>query len=445
MKKLFIVLAVLLTATCLFAAGSTEKAEEVQDGPITVPYWRCYTGASAEFVDGIIAEFNASQDKYVVVPEYNGGYYDQLAKLMATDQENLPAMCNSSSETVGSYLHSGLVKYAQDFIDADPSWNYDFYGNLVATYGVNGKLVGIPLGFSLSGFFYNVDIFEAAGIDPYSLTSFEKVYEAAIKLCEGGYTKYAISEEHSGIWANYAFHREGYYTVDNNNGVDGLPTKCLYNEGDFAKVVYDYYAQWADLAKREYTYPFGAKIKTDLIPALAAGDLAMIVTTNSYKNYLIDACSSTGARFGFVPMFSATEAGKKTGYCSSGNGFFIIDNGNEAEQQGAYEFIKYFDSPSVQLRWMKQTGYLPMYDGVAETAEYKEILASDNYTQYILDALAKSDYSAFYAFTATNNTYSPAGATCLEAVLNGGDVQAAIDQMCETINDAFEMYNLTNR
>ncbi len=86
-----------------------------------------------------------------------------------------------------------------------------------------------------------------------------------------------------------------------------------------------------------------------------------------------------------------------------------------------------------------------MYDGVAETAEYKEILASDNYTQYILDALAKSDYSAFYAFTATNNTYSPAGATCLEAVLNGGDVQAAIDQMCETINDAFEMYNLTNR
>ena len=33
----------------------------------------------------------------------------------------------------------------------------------------------------------------------------------------------------------------------------------------------------------------------------------------------------------------------------------------------------------------------------------------------------------------------------LEAVINGADVQASIDQMCETINEAFKMYNLTNK
>ncbi|MBO4388426.1 MAG: extracellular solute-binding protein [Spirochaetales bacterium] len=451
MKKLLMVFGVLLVAMCvLFAQGSGEKAAEsdspkTEDGKIIVPYWRCYTGSSAEFVDGIIAEFNASQDKYEVVPEYNGGYYDQFAKLMSTDRENLPAMCNSSSETVGSYLHSGLVKYAQDFIDADKNWSYNFYGNLVATYGVNGRLVGIPLGFSLSGFFYNAEIFEAAGIDPYSLTSFDRVYEAALKIGDGGYAKYAISEEHSGIWANYCFHREGLYTVDNNNGVDGLPTKVLYNEEPLKTVCYNYYKEWADLGAKGYVYPVGAKVKTALAPALGAKEVAMIITTNSYKSTMNDVFSQTGGTYGFVPMFSATDNGKQTGFCSSGNGFFIINNGHPDQQQGAYEFIKYFDSPSVQLRWMAKTGYLPMYDAVAQTPEYKEILASDNYTARVLEELGKSDYSAFYAFTAVNNIYSPAGATCLEAVINGADVQASIDQMCETINEAFKMYNLTNK
>ena len=83
------VLSVLLLAMCLFAQGGSEDsapepeqkaAAPTQDGKIIVPYWRCYTGKSAEFVDGIIEEFNASQDKYVVIPEYNGGYYDQFAK-----------------------------------------------------------------------------------------------------------------------------------------------------------------------------------------------------------------------------------------------------------------------------------------------------------------------------------------------------------------------------
>lgn len=449
MKKLFVILAVLLVAVCAFAQGAEEKAPE-QTGPIQVDYWRCYTGNNADFVDGIIAEFNAMQDKYVVVPEYNGGYYDQLAKLMATDQENLPALCNSSSETVGSYYHSGCLRMAQDFIDKDPSWNYDFYGNLVSTYGIDGKLVGIPLGFSLSGFFYNVEVFDAAGIDPRSLTSFDRVYEAAIKICEGGYAKYAISEEHSGIWANYCFHREGYYTVDNENGTTALPTRCLYNEGDLKEVCYNYYNEWADLAKRGYTYPFGAAMKTELIPALAAGDLAMLVTTNSYKARIAAACAETGKHFAFVPMFSATDKGKATGYCASGNGFFIVDNGNEAAQQGAYEFVKYFESPDVQMRWMISTGYIPMNDTVRNSAEYQNYLATDDtnydhYIEYTLDCLEKSDYSAFYAFTAVNNTYSPAGATCLEAVLNGGDVQAAIDAMVKTIDDAFTMYNKTNK
>lgn len=453
MKKFLALILALVMGFSLVACGNQSKPSDTNtitdDGePVEVMYWSPYTGASAEFVDTIIREFNAMQSKYVVVREYNGGYYDQIAKMQATDQSGLPALCNSSSETVGSYLHADFIKMVQDFIDADKSYSTKLYDNLVATYGKEGKLVGYPLGLSLSGFFYNADVFEAAGIDPHSLTSMDAIHDAALKITEGGYAKYGIAEEHSGIWANYAFAREGFYCTDNENGASGLPTKCLYddNSNGFADIVTKYYSDWADLAVKGCLYPFGSKIKDDMIPAMGKGDLAMIVTTNSYRVPVEAAAKENGSQYGFVPMFSVTDKGKNTGYCSSGNGFFIVDNGNEAAQQGAWEFIKYFTSVDVQLRWDMETGYLPMYDEIYNSAQYQGFLGKEEntYIKTLIDALQNADNSAYYAFTATNNVYSPAGATCLEAVINGTPVKDAISQMCKTINESFEIYNQTN-
>ena len=460
-KKLFSLLAALMALVMVLSAcgkpaddpagdeGEGEPVVEIPEGRIVVNYWCPHgSGTSATLDEIAINVFNESQDKYWVVREYNGGYYDQLAKLQATEQKDLPALVNSSSETVGSYLHSGLIVPVQDFIDSDPTYvDPQLYGNLVATYGLNGELIGHPMSLSLSGFFYNVDVFEAAGIDPYSIVSMDDVYAAVEKICEGDYATYGIAEEHSGIWANYAFHRAGYYTVDNNNGMDGLPTKCLYddNSNGFADVVTNYYTHWANIAANGYLYPFGSKMKEDLIPALGTGELAMLVTTNSYQANVIDAFGENTDGFGFVPMFSADANGKNSGYCSSGQGLFIIDNGDAEAQQGAWEFIKFFSSPEIQTEWDKRTGYLPLSEAIYQSDEYQAYLAQYPYVKPLIEAMQGADLSAFYAFTATNNDYSPAGATALEEIINGTPVADAIATMCDTINESFEMYNKTNQ
>ena len=94
-----------------------------------------------------------------------------------------------------------------------------------------------------------------------------------------------------------------------------------------------------------------------------------------------------------------------------------------------------------------QTGYLPMYDEILNSDEYQAFLQEDQnaYIQTLIDALQNADNSAFYAFVANNNGYTPAGATCLEAVIAGEPVEDAIATMCETINMSFEMYNATNQ
>lgn len=415
-------------------------------GRVLVMYWSTYGSSTAEFVDVIIKEFNEMQDEYWVVREYNGGYYDQIAKLMATEQKDLPALCNSSSETVGAYLHSGIIKMVQDYIDADPTYDRELYAPLTATYGNADGMIGYPIGLSQSGFFYNKTVFDKAGIDPTTLNSFEDIYEASLKICGEGHAKYALSEEHSGIWANYAFHREGFYTVDNENASTGLPTKCLYddNSNGFADVVKQYYTQWADLAAKGYVYPVGSSKKDELEPAFANADLAMIITTNSSYKRIYEACKANGHEIGFQLMYTITDEGKGTGYCTSGNGMFIIDNGKTKSMQGAWEFLKYFTSPEVQLRWNQMTSYMPMYKEIYDMPEYQADLEwRPSFKQNIEDFLAGDD-SAFYAFTATNNEYTLAQQTCLEAVCNGTPVDEAIATMVQTINDAFELYNQTN-
>ena len=97
----FLVLSMLLAGISAAFAQDAPAEIVVPEGRILVKYWSPYGSGSSAWIDeNAINVFNAAQDKYFVVREYNGGYYDQIAKLMATEQKDLPAFCNSSSSTV---------------------------------------------------------------------------------------------------------------------------------------------------------------------------------------------------------------------------------------------------------------------------------------------------------------------------------------------------------
>ena len=97
---LFLVLSMLLAGISAAFAQDAPAEIVVPEGRILVKYWSPYGSGSSAWIDeNAINVFNAAQDKYFVVREYNGGYYDQIAKLMATEQKDLPAFCNSAPLT----------------------------------------------------------------------------------------------------------------------------------------------------------------------------------------------------------------------------------------------------------------------------------------------------------------------------------------------------------
>lgn len=47
-------------------------------------FWTALAGAYNDVIQNICADFNATQDEWKVVPEYQGNYYDIAAKLQAS-------------------------------------------------------------------------------------------------------------------------------------------------------------------------------------------------------------------------------------------------------------------------------------------------------------------------------------------------------------------------
>ena len=78
MKKLvslFLALLMVLSFGLLTAAAAEPKE---------IVFWTALAGAYNDVIQNICADFNATQDEWKVVPEYQGNYYDIAAKLQAS-------------------------------------------------------------------------------------------------------------------------------------------------------------------------------------------------------------------------------------------------------------------------------------------------------------------------------------------------------------------------
>ena len=78
----------LILCTILVVSMAGCAAAENQRTKVTI--WHMLSGVGAEAFDQIVADFNASQDQYEAVAEFQGSWYDNFAKFKATPKEDLP-------------------------------------------------------------------------------------------------------------------------------------------------------------------------------------------------------------------------------------------------------------------------------------------------------------------------------------------------------------------
>lgn len=447
----------------LFANGQAEKQAVAASPSVTqsapdrypVVYWTTYTGKNGEFIQSVIDEFNASQTSYVVTMQYNGNYADQLAKLQVSKQKDLPNLINGSTEQIGTYKTSSFIARLGDIVPSSDPAISGLYGNLRATWGDSstGMMIGYPMGNSLSGIMVNMHIAREAGIDPYSWKSLDDVYEDCYKIVNGKYAEFAIGTDHSSIYMDYALAIQGVPAVDNDNGSTGTPTKALYNVEPTKSIVRRYFEIWQNLSRDKVCYPLGSSWGNECLPAFASGQIAFLTGTIGGYGRVERAWATAHQEDGkeidvaFIPWLAVTDEGRSTGLPASGNGFLFIEKGDPVGQQGAWEFVKYFSSPDIQAKWCLQTGYLPIDDAGMRTPGYQDYMTNRfPNVKHVIEAQQKSDAISFYPINPIDSEFKAAGLDALEKVAADPnyDLDLVIEEMTSEINDALDMWNLTN-
>ena len=150
---------------------------------------------------------------------------------------------------------------------------------------------------------------------------------------------------------------------------------------------------------------------------------------------------------GIIPLPSATEDGKRTGEPAGGTGIYICNNGNEAQQQGAYELIKYMSTGDEAAYFSTCTGYLAPNQQTYDSEVYQKYM-NETFPaiKAVYASLQNSDDSANNPYIPISNEMKAANKLCIQTITAdpNADINAAMKVACDSIQEAIDLYNMSN-
>ncbi|AJD92345.1 ABC transporter substrate-binding protein [Jeotgalibacillus malaysiensis] len=184
-KSLLTVASGLAVASVLAACSgddtSNEGSSEGSSGTQEITFWAPFSGADGPNMEQIVNEFNDSQDEvsvdFQIVPQSE--YYTTLDLSLSGQQEGADVMIMHGDQIM-TYANQNIIKNLDDIV-GDQIDKENYHPTAWEGAEVDGSIYGVPLDIHPLMFYYNKDLFEAAGLDPEAPpTNREEFLEAAI-------------------------------------------------------------------------------------------------------------------------------------------------------------------------------------------------------------------------------------------------------------------------
>ncbi|WP_077620696.1 ABC transporter substrate-binding protein [Bacillus sinesaloumensis] len=451
MKKIMMFLAlglVLLLAACAggeATAGDSstktgsEKSEsgsEEKNEPQVVTFWHSMGGAGQEALDGIVADFNSSQEEIQVNAEYQGTYDESLTKFNAVaGTDSAPTMIQTFEIGTMSMINSGNIVPIQELIDAD---GYDMSGleeNIINYYSLDGKFYSMPFNSSTPVMYYNKDAFEAAGLDPEAPpATYEEVEAAGKAIVENNSEMKGFALQAYGWLWEQLLANQGALLLNNDNGRSDTPTEIGWTEEE-GKSIFEWVKRMVD----DGTFANYGTNGDNMVAGFLAGDVAMFLQSSaSARNVIDNAPFEVG--IAFLPH---PENKEREGVVIGGASLWMIDEKPEAETKAAWEFMKYLQTPEVQAKWHVGTGYFAINPDAYEQQTVIDAHAEKPQLKVTVEQLqaTKSSFATQGALMDMLPQGRKVMETALESVYNGGDIDEAYNTAVDQFNKAIEQAN----
>lgn len=416
------------------ASESTTSTKDTASGDkVQISFWHSMSGANQEVLDGIVADFNASQDQYEVVAENQGSYDESTGKFFSmANGDGSADIIQIGEQNLQSMIDSGMVQSVSALIEKYGFDDSDLLEQAVNFYTVDGTLYVMPFNCSSPVVYYNAQLFKDAGYEEFP-TTFEGITEAAEKIAASGSNVMPVGMYAYGYALDQMVTNMGGYTINNENGRSDRATEVAYQEQ-----ITEIFNWIKDLQDKNLLLNYGSD-GTNTLSGFTQQQIGMYIATSAGARNVINTCEFE-VGIAMLPVPEGTEA---QGVYAGGGALCVAAGIDEATEAGVMEFFKYATSPEVQATWAAGTGYYPISNGAYKT---ESMLATyEEYPQLKVsaDQLLNSEVNGITAGPLLSQL--PQLRTdlvaALESVFNGGDVDAAVEEAVRSTNAAIESAN----
>lgn len=437
MKKMIIgfiltIVFALVLVGCSGGDGKTGgKSSDASSDKTKIAFWHAMSGDNGKALEDIVNKFNEQSDSVEVEAIYQGSYDDSLNKLRAVGGSNEAPAIVQVFEIGTKYMsESGFITPMQEFIDKD---NFDvsqLEPNILSYYTLEDKLYSMPFNTSNAVMFYNKDKFKEVGLDPESPPkTFSEMKDAAEKLSTDG--NYGFTMATIGWFVEQLLANQGALYLDNDNGRSGNATEALVNSEEGLNIF-----KWLDEMNKAGTFTNYGSNWEDPRGPFFAGQVAMYLDSTANTAEVIK-----NAPFEVGSAFLPSADGKDPqGVVVGGASLWITNQVEEAQQDAAWEFVKFITKSDIQAEWAASTGYFPI-----TPAAYDEDVLKKKYDEYPQFKVAVEQLENTKVSPATQGALTevlPEARKIIETALGemyeGKDPKEALDNATKKITDALK-------
>ena len=350
-------------AAVAFAAAFSVAAHAQTE----IQWWHSMTAVNGEVVNDLAKNFNATQNKYKIVPTFKGNYTESFTAAVAAFRAgNAPHILQVFEVGTATMMASKGVTVPVGKVMKDSGVKFDpkAYVSAVAGYytAPNGEMLSFPFNSSTTVFYYNKDAFKAAGIDTSKAPgTWPEVALAAAKLKASGH-KCPLSIAWQGwtqlesfsAWHNVEFATKG-------NGMQGMDARMKVNSPLHVRHI----DNLANMAKQGlFVYKGRANVPE---ASFISGECAMMTTSTGFYGNV-----EKNAKFawGLAPLPHYPDVpGAPQNTVIGGASLWVMAGKKADEYRGIAQFFDYLSKPEIQAATHQRTGYLPITTAAFQLTE----------------------------------------------------------------------------
>ncbi len=317
-------------------------------------------------IEALTSAWAAENPQHTVKAVYAGNYVETTTKaLTAAQAGEPPQVAVLLSIDIFTLVEEDVVLPISDIAtsEADKAWIDGFYPSFMKDSVFEGKVYGIPFQRSTPVFYYNVEAFREAGLDPENPPkTWDEMVEMGKKLvvkdANGNVTRWGTRIPTLGLGGAWLF---GGLVVSKGDVLStdtGIEARF---DTPAAKAALEFLLRLSE----EGVMQTGGILWGDTPKAFIEGQTASMWTSTGNLAFV-----NENAEFewnvGFLP------GGDGPGAPLGGGNFYIFKDTTDEERAAALDFIKFMTAPENAATWAIATGYVAPRPDTWETPVMKE-------------------------------------------------------------------------